>query len=149
MSDVKHFAVTTYILDPGTKSILLLWHTKLQAWLPPGGHMEANETPEEAAKREIEEETSITELEFIPKIKSDKTGKIDERASFLKLPHHLLLENINDDHYHMDWIFFAKINSSVKTSEELRWFDTEGLHRLTNLFENVKILAIEGIDKYC
>ena len=38
---------------------LLHWHKRLQQWMPPGGHMEPNEDPVQAALREVHEETGI------------------------------------------------------------------------------------------
>lgn len=33
--------------------VLLIHHKKLNLWLPPGGHIEKNETPDDAVKREF------------------------------------------------------------------------------------------------
>jgi ADP-ribose pyrophosphatase YjhB (NUDIX family) len=38
---------------------LLIEHARLRTWLPPGGEMEPNETPLEAARRELFEETGL------------------------------------------------------------------------------------------
>lgn len=39
--------------------VLLVKHKKLGLWLPPGGHIEANEYPHVAAERECVEETGV------------------------------------------------------------------------------------------
>ena len=58
----KQFTTSVYILHQG--QVLLLMHPKLKKWLPPGGHVEENESPPEAAKREVKEETGL-EITFI------------------------------------------------------------------------------------
>ena len=40
--------------------ILLVHHRRLGTWLPVGGEIEAGETPLEAARRELVEETGLT-----------------------------------------------------------------------------------------
>ncbi len=42
------------------------WHKKRESWEHPGGHVEKGETPMQAAKRELFEETGITDCEMIP-----------------------------------------------------------------------------------
>ena len=42
------------------------WHKRRQSFEHPAGHVESNETPLEAAKRELFEETGITDCRIIP-----------------------------------------------------------------------------------
>lgn len=58
----KEFTSSVYLIE--NQMVLLIYHLKLQKWLSPGGHVEANETPAEAAKREVLEETGL-EIEFL------------------------------------------------------------------------------------
>lgn len=53
----RHFTATAVILDAGR--VLLLKHRKLGLWLPPGGHIEADEDPEQAVRREVREEVGL------------------------------------------------------------------------------------------
>ena len=39
--------------------VLVIHHKRLGVWLPPGGELQAGETPLEAAVRELEEETGL------------------------------------------------------------------------------------------
>ena len=46
--------------------IVMCRHEKRETWEIPGGHIEENETPEEAARREIYEETGAIKCELSP-----------------------------------------------------------------------------------
>ena len=53
----RHFTVTAFV--SAEQQTLLHWHRKNRMWLPPGGHIEPNEDPYQAALREAEEEVGF------------------------------------------------------------------------------------------
>jgi 8-oxo-dGTP pyrophosphatase MutT (NUDIX family) len=53
----RHFTVSGFVVKD--ESTLLHWHPKLSLWLPPGGHIDDDEDPVQAAVREALEETGI------------------------------------------------------------------------------------------
>jgi 8-oxo-dGTP diphosphatase len=57
----RAFSVAVFVRrgGPGGR-ILLIHHRRLETWLPIGGELEAGETPLEAARRELGEETGLT-----------------------------------------------------------------------------------------
>ncbi|GAB4190583.1 MAG: hypothetical protein Tsb0015_11940 [Simkaniaceae bacterium] len=129
----KQFTATAYILHQ--EQVLLLFHPKLGKWLPPGGHVEENETPAEAAKREVLEETGL-EIEFI--LDENIWIKRWNAASFPR-PYLCLLEEIpayknQPAHQHMDFIYLARPKSSIKLCPEenhtLQWFTMEEMEKL-------------------
>ena len=49
--------------------VLLIKHKKLNSWLCPGGHIDPDELPHQAAEREFWEETGVKVKAFDPKLK--------------------------------------------------------------------------------
>jgi 8-oxo-dGTP pyrophosphatase MutT (NUDIX family) len=55
-----HFTASAFILSPDRKSLLLIHHMKLDRWMQPGGHIEADDADVlAAARREVEEEVGL------------------------------------------------------------------------------------------
>ncbi len=54
-----HVTGSAFVVDPAMERVLLVHHAKLDAWLQPGGHVEAGETALTAALRETLEETGV------------------------------------------------------------------------------------------
>jgi 8-oxo-dGTP pyrophosphatase MutT (NUDIX family) len=127
----KHFTATTYILKE--KQVLLLFHPKLQKWLPPGGHLEENETPPECAKREALEETGL-EIELI---KQENVWVNCWNAASFERPYLCLLEHVpphkdKEAHQHIDLIYLAHpVGGTQFESDLLRWFTLEEVLGLT------------------
>jgi len=125
-----HFTGTAFIVHDGRT--LLHWHAKLQQWMPPGGHLDANEDPVAGALREAREETGL-EVELLP------AAQAYEFASPPQLPPPvtILVEDVEDaegPHHHIDFIYFAR----PKDGEALRpvpevdswtWVDEEQIRR--------------------
>src|SRR5688572_28279852 len=63
MAERRAFSVSVFARHSGR--VLLIRHRRLNAWLPAGGEIEAGETPLEAARRELLEETGL-EGRFLP-----------------------------------------------------------------------------------
>ncbi len=58
-----HFTASAFVLSPDKTQMLLIFHSKLELWLQPGGHLEPEDpTLVEAARREVEEETGLSEV---------------------------------------------------------------------------------------
>lgn len=61
----KHLVSYFILFDKNAEKILLVDHKKAQLWLPTGGHVELDEHPEEAVRRECMEELGIAAEFFI------------------------------------------------------------------------------------
>jgi 8-oxo-dGTP pyrophosphatase MutT (NUDIX family) len=126
----KHFTATAYIIDQ--ERVLLLQHPKLKKWLPPGGHVEENETPSECAKREAKEETGLT----IELIRQENLWLDFWNAASIERPYLCLLENIppygdKPAHQHIDMIYIAKVIGGTPFPEA-RWFSVEEVEQLVD-----------------
>lgn len=103
----REFTATTYVVHNG--KFLFVYHEKLQKWLPPGGHIEPNETPEEAAVREVLEETGV----HIELLKQENIWIREEHAKSLARPFVVLLEKIPQHkercpHEHIDLVYVGR-----------------------------------------
>ncbi|MBI1812299.1 NUDIX domain-containing protein [Candidatus Peregrinibacteria bacterium] len=149
----KHFTATAFVID-SKKRTLLLWHKRLQRWMPPGGHVDEDETPEDAARRECKEETGL-DVEIIGESGEDLFARNPEEGRMLKKPIALLLENIPESternepsHQHMDFLYLARpldespiLKLAEEEGREMRWFtrgEVERLDERTEIFGNVK-----------
>src|SRR5215217_484082 len=83
---LRHFTVAVFVVHDGC--VLLHYHRKLGKWLPPGGHIEENELPDEAAVREVWEETGLR-IELVGERREDVTDPVQ-----LHRPAGVQLENI-------------------------------------------------------
>jgi 8-oxo-dGTP pyrophosphatase MutT (NUDIX family) len=114
--------------------VLLALHRKLSMWLPPGGHIEPNELPDEAAVREVLEETGV------------RCELVGERALALERPRQLIrpegiqLEDIGPGHQHVDLVYFARaLSTGIVPCDECDRAGWYGLDELEALGVNEEI----------
>jgi 8-oxo-dGTP pyrophosphatase MutT (NUDIX family) len=153
---IRHFTVTTFVSMNG--ATLLHWHRKVGLWLPPGGHIEPNEDPMQAACREALEETGIT-VEILP------TAKLFayEDPPQLAAPATIMVEPIRsfggeDAHHHIDMIYFTQPTDRTRPqppTESWRWVTRQQLKDdapmtlkgvSAHISEDVRVLGMAAID---
>ncbi|MDA3839985.1 MAG: NUDIX domain-containing protein [Patescibacteria group bacterium] len=143
MEVTRHFTATTIVVH--NNKALLHMHKKLGFWLPVGGHIDRDELPHMAALREAKEESGL-DVELLNGEEPLEMGDVLD----LPKPRHILLENINKFHQHIDFIYYANSKTSELLPEDgesgdIRWFPEEELKKLTDLPENVVALSLEAI----
>jgi ADP-ribose pyrophosphatase len=109
METTRHFVATVYVVNEGATA--LHEHEKLDMWLPPGGHLDRDELPHEAAVREVGEEIGLSVELVTPR------GVLQsENARSLPQPQHFLLEDIDAcdgdvGHQHVDFVYYGRAES--------------------------------------
>lgn len=144
----KHCAATVILVtQEQPRKTLLLWHKKLQVWIPPGGHVEPHENPFEAALREVQEETGLDISSQVPHV-----HVLDDRAALIPLPRWILEEQIathgdKPAHCHIDHVYVVEIPfqeaiHDPNESEGVRWITEDEIDD-TEMFENCRVLLRE------
>jgi 8-oxo-dGTP pyrophosphatase MutT (NUDIX family) len=108
-ADPVHVTGSGFVVGP--PGIVLLHHRKFSMWVQPGGHIDAGETPWEAARREVLEETGI-DAAFL--------GATPELV-------HVSVHDVPDGHTHLDLRYLfdggdAEPAPPPGESQEVRWF---------------------------
>lgn len=98
----RDFTVAVFVICQ--QRVLLHSHPKLGKWLPPGGHIEPNELPDEAAIREVAEESGLD-----VRLVGEKGLPADyaDQPIQLTVPAGIQLEFISPHHEHIDLVYFA------------------------------------------
>lgn len=135
----RHFCASTFIIDPYTKKILLIKHKKNRKWTQPGGHIESNETPEEAALREAYEETGLH-----IRLLGERFPREDDFIRPLGIQKNRRTTNDGETHMHIDIIYAAIPNDTSdfiinkEESDDIKWFSREELDYI-DCFPDIKI----------
>lgn len=117
---------------------LLVKHKKLGIWLAPGGHVEDNELPQQAAEREFFEETGV-----LVRVVRPKDLPIGTTSEYLPPPFAMNLHWINkpsktrgfcEQHYTLNF-FVEVINTSSfarqeEETDDIGWFSQEEIRNL-------------------
>ena len=151
METTRHFTATVYLVHDD--DVLLHEHDRLDMWLPPGGHIDRDELPHEAAIRETEEETGLSFdlLQEAPGPRSDSVRPIPQPAT-------ILLEDINvhgDEvgHQHIDFIYYGETQERTirpdpgeTPANRWEWVDRNELQSQDRFTADVVALGLDAID---
>ncbi len=147
---VRHFTATGYVVNPTRTRMLLIHHRKLGLWLPPGGHLEANEVPHHAALREVCEETGVR-ARLIPS-GEPLVGEPGTRVFQLPRPWAMLHENIpatptEPAHVHLDLCYLLQaddhhpLHAQEGEVSGVRWWDRDAITATTGTDTAVQSFA--------
>ncbi|MEQ1554505.1 MAG: NUDIX domain-containing protein [Ferruginibacter sp.] len=136
----KDFFAQFKIIEAGGGIVLneskeLLFIFRNGKWDLPKGKIESNETIETCAKREVEEETGVKNLQLKKKIGETYHIYIEKNIPILKISH---------------WFYFTSVNSKNTIPQieegitEVKWITTKNIKEpMANTYQNIKeILSV-------
>ena len=136
----RDFTVAVFVVSAG--NVLLHYHATLGRWLPPGGHIEPHELPDEAAVREVLEETGV-----IATLVGDRAIDVDAPGQPVQLcrPVGVQLADIRPGHQHIDLVYLAT-GQPAEPRDGVGWFGPEEWAAL-DLAEEVAAWCMLAIDR--
>lgn len=142
----RDFTASGFVVDDGR--VLLVRHAKLGRWLQPGGHIEPRETPDEAAIREVREETGVTMRIHDAFLPTEDTPDAED----LPEPFQVNLHRVREGHWHVDFAFLGTVVDVGEPTDEdahdgQRWVSRAALSELSPLDPNTRQMALDAIDR--
>jgi len=131
--------------------VLLRMHDKYKMWLGVGGQIELDEDPNEAAVREVKEETGL-DVALADGLRPFKREMPDYHE--LIPPTFMNRHHVSDGHEHITLIYFARSRGNAvvmpdghEESEETKWFTREELEKNEyGIAETIRVYAVRALD---
>ena len=129
--DKIDFTVAIFVVQQA--QVLLVHHRALDKWLPLGGHIELDEDPEQAALREVREESGL-DVELL----GERPPTTEPGTRALLAPRFLDIHRISATHEHIGMIYFARPRDASAALQldptehhAIRWCRREELQALS------------------
>lgn len=134
---VGHVTGSALVVSPGLDKVLLTLHAKLGKWLQLGGHADGEAEVHCVARREVEEESGLGDVDFL----TYETALGATRPGGVPLPfdfdrHAIPARKTDAEHYHYDvrYLVVADPDEPLAITDEstdLRWFPLAEARALT------------------
>lgn len=128
-----HITGSSFVIDESKQNILLMHHKKYNIWVQFGGHCDSDPDVLNVAKRELEEESGITNYSLI----LEDIFDVDVH----KIPKH----NNVPEHFHYDVRFLfqvpldVQINMQESEVNDIKWFKITEVMNIENSDFNERV----------
>ena len=148
---IKEPTASTFVFrrEAGTWLTALVWHPRLECWLPSGGHVESSENTEEAAIREAREETGL-DVQLLPGPAAPVPAGYPHKV--LCAPWWITEMGASPDshtaspHVHVDHVFAAVASSAQPAgtpAHTVRWFSRGDVTEEPGISQDSRLQVLE------
>jgi 8-oxo-dGTP pyrophosphatase MutT (NUDIX family) len=122
---IGHVTASGWVVSKEREQVLLMHHQKLDRWFQPGGHCDGDPDVVSVAKKEIEEETGLTNVKLV-------------EGGIFDVDIHLIPSNREfPAHYHYDVRFLFEGDTKEKLiinseSKDVKWVALGEVHNLND-----------------
>jgi 8-oxo-dGTP diphosphatase len=114
MTAIRHFTASAIVFDDSDR-VLLVHHHKLGQWLYPGGHIDPNEDPAEAALREVREETGVkATIIGVPPFAHTAVRSVPPPFAIIEMP---VSDAKVGEHWHIDFVYVCRLVSGLLAAQ--------------------------------
>ncbi|GAA2332887.1 NUDIX hydrolase [Dactylosporangium salmoneum] len=113
-SGIRHNTASAVVFDDQDR-VLLVHHNKVGLWLYPGGHIDPNEDPAEAAVREVLEETGVKAVVLgTPAFRHAAVVSHAAPWAIIEMP---VRDRKVGEHHHIDFVYVCRAVSGELTAQ--------------------------------
>lgn len=143
-NEMFHFTTSAWIVNHDRTKVLMIYHNIYDSWAWIGGHADGNSNLLEVVKREVEEESGVTNLKLL------ENGIFGLSIQIVK-PHTKKGKYVSSHlHYDLQFLFEASENEELKIApnenSNVGWIDISNLLDKVNE-DHMKPLYQKLIDK--